>query len=99
MPVCSRCHSEVGLLGRLNFDSQKGRCGKCTRDVGLILARFRNDFLTMCNRGAITDAGWTVLSSQLSTQQISISEGLAFIRGDTLHVLERALAFAYSDGL
>ena len=33
MPVCKRCNSDVGLLGRLNFNSQKARCGKCDKEV------------------------------------------------------------------
>ena len=48
MPRCNRCGSEIGLLGRLSFNQQAGRCGKCEKEVKQAFDHFRNMFVRFC---------------------------------------------------
>ena len=88
MPVCTRCHKDTGLLGRLNFNKQANRCGKCEQEVGQILVNFRNSFMNAFNNTLINDSQWEGLINYVKSYGIHPSEALTFIRGDGLHFLE-----------
>ena len=99
MPVCTRCHTDVGLLGRISFNGQKGRCGKCDREVHQALQQYRAAFLKAAEDAVLTGQEWNWLNAIVYENRLDINEALEFIRGDALHFVERALAFAYSDGI
>lgn len=99
MPVCSRCNQDSGFLGLLSFNKQKGRCGKCEKEVGQTLAHFRQDFLNASSSKLLTEEDWQRLSNNVTHNHIAINEALEFIRGDALHFLERALTFFNADGV
>jgi hypothetical protein len=98
MPICARCHHDSGLLGMLSFNKQTGRCGKCEQEVKQILVNFRSSFLNAFNSGVINEAQWQGLINYVTAYRIHPSEALTFIRGDSLHCLERSLTFFYADG-
>ena len=98
MPVCLRCRRDAGLLGRLSFNKQTGRCGKCEQDVQQFVVGFRQAFLNAFGGGLMTDAQWAGLAQYAAANYVNLSEALAFIRGDGLHVLERTLTYFYADG-
>ena len=50
MPVCTRCHKDTGLLGRLNFNKQANRYGKCEQEVETVLSRGLNLLATIAER-------------------------------------------------
>jgi hypothetical protein len=99
MPVCSRCRSDVGLLGRLTFNSQRSRCGKCDKEVQQALTQYRTVFLHAAADASLTGQEWNHLNAIVYDNHLDINEALEFIRGDALHFIERVLAFAYSDGI
>jgi 5-methylcytosine-specific restriction endonuclease McrA len=99
MPICNRCRNDVGLLGRLNFNSQTGRCGKCEKETNQALTHFRAAFLQASADGELTGQGWGVLGSIISQYNLDTQEAMAYVRGDALHFLERVLAFVYADGV
>lgn len=99
MPVCKRCNSDVGLLGRLNFNSQKGRCGKCDKEVNQALSHYRGAFLQAAADGVLTGQEWNALNGILYDYRLDVHEALEFIRGDAIHFIERVLAFIYADGI
>lgn len=99
MPICTRCNSDVGLLGRLSFNTQKGRCGKCEKEVHQALSHFRGAFLRAAEDGVLNGQEWNALNGIVFDHHLDINEALEFIRGDALHFLERVLSFAYADGI
>lgn len=99
MPVCVRCNSEVGLLGRLSFNSQKSRCGKCEKEVHQALSHYRGTFLRAAEDGVLTGQEWNTLNGILYEYHLDVHEALEFIRGDALHFVEKVLSFAYADGI
>jgi hypothetical protein len=98
MPRCSRCNSDIGLLGRLSYNPKTGRCGQCDKEANASLSRFRNEFLSACHDGVLSGDEWSRLTAGTSRDLINLSEALAFVRGDALNFLERVLTFAYADG-
>ena len=99
MPVCVRCNSEVGLLGRLGFNSRRSRCAKCDKEVHQALAHYRGMFLHAAEDGVLTGQEWSALNAIVYDYHLDIHEALEFIRGDALHFIERVLSFAYADGI
>jgi hypothetical protein len=99
MPVCSRCNTEVGLLGRLNFNGQKSRCGKCEKEVNQALSHYRAAFLQTSNDGVLTGQEWGTLGGIIRDYRLPVNEALEFIRGDALHFIERVMTFSYADGI
>jgi 5-methylcytosine-specific restriction endonuclease McrA len=97
MPICIRCQSDVGLLGRLSFNSQKGRCGKCEKETQQGLLRFRQAFLNASTSRLISEEDIASILRQSQYDNLDHDEALAYILGDALHFLERALTFFYSD--
>ena len=99
MTTCTRCNSDVGLLGALSFNRATGRCGKCEGEIKQKLARFRQAFLAYSQDGTLSPVEWEYLRSGAVQEGLSLAEALEFIRGDALHLLDRTLAFASADGL
>jgi hypothetical protein len=99
MPTCNRCHSDVGLLGRLSFNSQRGRCGKCEDEVRKALAYYRAEFLRAAEDGVLTGPELNILKSVIDAYRLDTNEALEYVRGDAIHFVEKALSFAYADGI
>lgn len=99
MPVCVRCNSEVGLFGRLGFNSQRSRCAKCDKEVHQALSYYRGVFLRAAEDGVLTGEEWNALNAIIQTYRLDVNEALEFVRGDALHFIERVLSFAYADGI
>lgn len=97
MPVCSRCNNDVGLLGRLSFNSQTGRCANCEKQVRRALDDFRRSFLNASGSRLVSEDDWQGLIRQAQVDGLNMNEALAYILGDSLHFLERALTFFYAD--
>ena len=74
MPVCTRCHTDVGLLGRLSFNAQKGRCGKCERDVHQALLQYRAAFLKAAEDAVLTGQEWSRLNAIVYENHLDINE-------------------------
>lgn len=99
MSVCNRCGKEVGVLsGLLTFNKQTNRCGKCETEVKNILNRFRQSFIQISQNGVLSDEKLKWLQNSISQERVTWNEALNFICKDVLHLLERALALAASDG-
>jgi hypothetical protein len=99
MPACVRCNSEVGLLGRLSFNSRRNRCAKCDKEVNQALSYYRGTFLRAAEDGVLTGQEWSALNAIVYDYHLDIHEALEFIRGDALHFIEKVLSFAYADGI
>lgn len=99
MPTCNRCHSDVGLLGRLSFNSQRGRCGKCEDEVRKALAYYRAEFLRAAEDGVLTGPELNILKGIVDAYRLDTAEALEYIRGDAIHFVEKVLSFAYADGI
>jgi len=100
MSVCSRCGKEVGVLsGLLTFNKQTNRCGKCESEVRNILNQFRQSFIQVCQDGILSNQKLQWLYGNISREQVDWNEALSFIRGDALHLMERALTLAAADGI
>jgi hypothetical protein len=99
MPFCSRCKTEVGLLGRLSFNSQTGRCGKCENEVKRAYDYFRQLFISFCEDGILTPQEWTQLQDVAHQYNLDWHGALTYVRGDALNFMERLLAFAAADGI
>jgi 5-methylcytosine-specific restriction endonuclease McrA len=97
MTICIRCNNDVGLLGRLSFNTKTGRCGKCEKETQIGLQRFRQSFLNASHSKLISEDDWQRLRRQADMDGLNLGEALQYILGDSLHFLERALTFFYSD--
>jgi hypothetical protein len=97
MATCYRCRKDIGLLG--GFNKQTGRCGKCENEINQALGRFRMTFINYCSDGVLTEAEWNSLLVGAQREGISKQEAMAFIRGDAVNFVERALVFAAADGV
>lgn len=98
MPICVRCNKDVGLLGRINYNSTTKRCGNCEREMDVRLRNFRQAFLQASQDGIVTAEEWAWLTTGASKDGVDLNEALAFVRGDAVNLLERTLAFAAADG-
>lgn len=97
--MCVRCGKQIGLLGALRYNKQTGRCGKCEGETQKALLRFRQAFLDFSRDDILSPDEWERLQQTTARERLDMTEALTFVRGDTLHLLERTLTFAFADGI
>lgn len=96
--ICSRCEKQIGLLGRVGFDTQHQRCRDCASTVRKQLENWRKYFLQACQDGLLTADEWAALTGMLTNHGLAKQEAAAFVRRDALSFVERAFTFAKADG-
>jgi len=99
MPVCSRCGTQVGVLGLLSFNAQTARCGKCDKQVRGYYDYFRRLFIDYCRDGILSPEEWSHLQDTAPQYQLDRQTALSYVRADALNFIERQLAFAAADGM
>jgi len=99
MPKCIRCNNEVGLLGRLSFNKQTGRCGKCESEVQKAYDYFRQLFVSFCQDGVLSTHEWNELQNVARQHKLDWQAALTYVRGDAHNFMERILTFAAADGV
>jgi hypothetical protein len=99
MPQCSRCHGQIGLVGRIHFNAQAGLCGKCDKEVRSYYDYFRRVFIDSCQDGIVSSGEWSQLQDVVHRYGLDWEGALAYVRGDALNFMERQLAFAAADGV
>jgi 5-methylcytosine-specific restriction endonuclease McrA len=98
MPVCSRCHAQVGVVGLLSFNTQAKICGKCDKEIQGQLGHFRALFIEYCRDGILSSDEWNTLQDTANYYRLNWEMALAYVRGDALDYLRRQIAFAAADG-
>jgi 5-methylcytosine-specific restriction endonuclease McrA len=86
------------VLGRLSFNTQTGRCGKCDKEVRSYYDYFRQVFIDFCRDGILSPGEWSQLQDIGRQYQLDWEGALSYVRGDALNFLERQLAFVSADG-
>jgi hypothetical protein len=109
MPTCIRCNKNVGLLGRLTYNTSTRQCGDCERVLreqaraaeqsrAEALHRFRQYFLSITSSRLISEEDWQGLTGGAAHGGLDLGDALAHVLGDALHFLEKSLTFFYADG-
>jgi 5-methylcytosine-specific restriction endonuclease McrA len=100
MPTCSYCQKEVNaIVGLFSFNKKTGRCKKCESEIGKKLSNFRQKFLEVSRSGIINQFNLNLLYQSAQQNDLIWSDALEFVRGDALHLMERALTMAAADGV
>lgn len=99
MPVCSRCHTQVGVVGLLTFNTQAKLCGKCNKEVQAQFDHFRRLFIQFCQDGILDSDEWSKLQDTAHYYHLNWEAALTYVRGDALNFFRRQIAFAAADGI
>lgn len=98
MPTCIKCKKEIGFFGNLlGFNKNTQRCGSCEKFLQIELNKFRQTFINIYQDGILSEQKVKYLHSQTQQSALNWQEALFFIRGDSLRLLERYLAFVSAD--
>jgi stress response protein SCP2 len=93
--ACRRCGRRPGFLRPLNIHSL---CRDCARQSAQGLANFRTRFLAACADSVIEFHEWQNLQHVLDREQLDARQAMEFVRPEALHLMERNLTVARSDG-
>jgi 5-methylcytosine-specific restriction endonuclease McrA len=99
MPVCARCHAQVGVVGLLTFNTQAKLCGKCDKEVRGQFGHFRSLFIEYCQDGILDSDEWSKLQDTAHYYGLDWDAALTYVRGDALNFFRRQIAFAAADGI
>ena len=90
---CTRCRKQLGMFETL-FAGSRSRCTDCGRTVQQQLQDWRGRVLAVSGNGLLTPPQWSRLQQVLHHHNISLDEGIEFIRKDALGMVQRTLAKA-----
>lgn len=93
--ACRRCGRRPNFLRPLDIHSL---CRDCARQSAQGLAHFRTRFLAACANSVIEFYEWQDLQHVLDREQLDARQALEFVRPEALHLMERNLTVARSDG-
>ncbi|MFC5848224.1 TerD family protein [Deinococcus petrolearius] len=93
--ACRRCGRTPSFLRPLNIHSL---CRDCARQSAQGLSHFRTRFLAACANSVIEFYEWQDLQRVIDRERLDARQALEFVRPEALHLMERTLTVARSDG-
>src|SRR5207248_2442206 len=90
MPICSRCNTQVGVLGLVTFNTQARLCGKCDKEIRGYYGYFRRLFIDFCQDGILTPKEWSQLQDVATQYNLDWRGALTYVRGDALNLTRLA---------